>query len=127
MKKVIYSLQIMKNSPENCLAGKIFVHFCNFILWFTLIFVTFGVVFFPETPIKKFIGFLCLLGFFADYLFMSSVVPVLDNPFKKKIQAPAEVIEPEPMKDNVTEEFNQSVEKASRVDDTDSLDHSAFD
>ncbi len=117
----------MKNSPDNCIVGKIFVHFSNFVLWFTLIFVTSVVVFFLETPTKKFIGFLCLLGFFADYIFMSSVVPVLDNPFKKKIPAPVEVIQPDSVKEDVTEEFNQSVEKASKVNDIDSLDHSAFD
>lgn len=137
--KLLNNFQIMKNSKESCLAGKIFVHFSNVVLWATLIFVAFVVIFIPETPDKKFIGFLCLMGFVADFIFMASVeAPVLRSPFKKEVQEPITVEEPK--KENVetikeilpevreaTEEFNQSVEKASQVKESDTLDHSLFD
>ena len=84
LKNLMYNLQIMKNSPGNCLAGKIFVHFCNIFLWLVIIWIAFMVIFCFETPKQKFYGFLCLLAFFADCIVMSSVIPVLDNPFKKK-------------------------------------------
>lgn len=137
--KILNNFQIMKNSNESCIAGQIFVHLSNVVLWATLIFVAFVVIFIPETPDKKFIGFLCLMGFVADFIFMTSVeAPVLRNPFKQDVQEPITVEEPK--KENVetikeilqevreaTEEFNQSVEKASQVKESDTLDHSLFD
>ena len=83
LKNLIYKLQIMKNSPENCLVGTIFVHFSNIVLWTALFSAIFTVVFIPASPVRKLIGIACILGLIADYLCMSSVVPVLDNPFKK--------------------------------------------
>lgn len=134
--KILNNFQIMKNSNESCIAGQIFVYFSNVVLWATLIVVAFVVIFIPETPDKKFIGFLCLMGFVADFIFMASIeAPVLRNPFKKEVQEPITVEEPkkenvETIKEilpEVTEEFNQSVEKASQVKESDTLDHSLFD
>jgi len=73
----------MKNSQENCLLGKIFVHTMNLILWFTLFYVLCVVIFVPAESLKKFYGLLCIMGLFADFMFMSTAEPVLDNPFKK--------------------------------------------
>ena len=53
--KILNNFQIMKNSNESCIAGQIFVHFSNVVLWATLIAVAFVVIFIPETPDKKFI------------------------------------------------------------------------
>lgn len=74
----------MKNSPKNCLLAKILIHFMNLALWYTLFYVAFIVVFVPADPIKKFYGLLCIMGLFADFMFMSGSVPEFDNPFKKK-------------------------------------------
>lgn len=133
---ILKNFQIMKNSSESCLAGKIFVHFSNVVLWATMAFVAFVVTCIPETPDKKFIGFLCLMGFVLDFIFMASIeAPVLNNPFRKKAQEPIKVEAPgkentETVKETLTEvtdEFNQSVEKASKVNESDTLDHSLFD
>lgn len=83
LRNLIYKIQIMKNSPENCVVGSIFVHFSNIVLWTALFSAIFTVVFIPANPVRKLIGIACILGLIADYLCMSSVVPVLDNPFKK--------------------------------------------
>lgn len=137
--KILNNFQIMKNNNESCIAGKIFVHFSNVVLWATMTFVAFAVTFIPETPEKRLIGFLCLMGFIVDFVFMASIeAPVLRNPFKKEVQEPITIQELK--KENVetikeilpevteaTEEFNQSVEKASQVKETDTLDHSLFD
>lgn len=80
---ILRSLQILKNNNENCLAGKLFVHFMNLILWFSLFYVVYVVIFVPAEPLKKFYGLLCIMGLFADFLFMSTAEPILDNPFKK--------------------------------------------
>lgn len=128
--------QIMKNSKDSCLAGQIFVHFSNVVLWFTMIFMVFVVTFLSDTLHKQYIGSLCLIGMITDFIFMSSVqAPVLRNPFKKEVPEPIKVEAPE--KENAetfketlteaTEEFNQSVEKASQVKESDTLDHSLFD
>lgn len=84
LRNLIYKIQIMKNSPENCVVGSIFVHFSNIVLWTALFSAIFTVVFIPASPVRKLIGIACILGLIADFLCMSSVVPVLDNPFKKK-------------------------------------------
>lgn len=82
--KILNNLQIMKNSNESCIAGKIFVHFSNVVLWATMAYVAFAVTFIPETPEKRMIGFLCLMGFIVDFVFMASIeAPVFHNPFNK--------------------------------------------
>ena len=121
----------MKNSPDSCLAGKIFIHLSNIVLWAVMALVAFAVIFIPKTPDKQIICFLVLMGLIVDFVFMASVeAPVLRNPFKKvvPVQATVQFKEHEaPEKGKADSEFNSSLMKVAKVNDESSVDLSMFD
>ena len=99
--KIISSFEIMKNCKENCLAGKILIHFWNIFLWLTLFYVVFCVVMIDIEPIKKFYAYLAVMGLVLDFFFMSKIpVVVLDNPFKKKHSYKTDIEEAEKESNN---------------------------
>lgn len=125
---ILRNFLIVKNNSNSCLAGKIFVHFLNIVLWTAITIAAFVVTFIPATPDNKFIGFLCLMVFILDLIFMSSIeAPVLKNPFKKEAQEKENIETVKETLTEFTEEFNKSVTKASKVNESDIIDHSIFD
>ena len=136
MSNLISTLQVMQNNSKSCLAGKIFVHLFNIFLRFTEVVVLYVAIFIPETPGKRFIAFLCVLGFLLDFKFLSSVEgPILRNPFKKDAsELIIETIHKEPMEVSPTEELSgesiqndiqNKLKKASTAEKDDHIDLSA--
>ena len=97
--------EIIRNSPKNCLVGKIIVLTMNVCLWLYLLLIIFEICISGPLSLKNaLIASGCLVGLIADFFFLRSYTPDLSNPFKKA----------EEKEENLDASAKESLTKASR-------------
>lgn len=122
--------EILRNHPDNSKGWKVFITIMNVTLWVALADVILLLTLSSSESLwRTLTASLCTIGIVMLMFWLHSIeAPVLQSPFRKEAQEKEniETVLHETLTE-FTEEFNKSVEKASKVNESEILDHSIFD